>query len=486
MYRQRLIAVHFIVCRLSMTVNWTLHQLDYSADPFAWFASVRHRAWPVILESRGCPGQRFDIIAADPDVVIRSRNGITTVGRDGSEYQSSLDPFAAVQKEVSRRRPSEPCPVETPFAGGAIGYFGYELADQVESLPAPAANDLGMPDMVVGIYDWFIVVDHHKQTAMMLATPHRSERQDAAIRRQLEASRLPGFVPFSTGDVSSNFSRQQYDGAINKIKSYIQAGDCYQVNLAQRFMAPFEGDPVALYQSLRDRHAAPYSACLAFPEHQVLSYSPERFLQVRQGQVLTEPIKGTRPRGTTPEEDRRLARELDVSEKDRAENLMIVDLLRNDLGRCCKPGSIAVEELFQLHSFPNVHHLVSSVRGCLREGQSAMDLLKACFPGGSITGAPKIRAMEIIRELEPSRRYAYCGAIGYYDYQGNMDTNLAIRTIVCGNSQVCFWGGGGIVADSTAGDEYQETLDKVNMITESLKKVSGSFGQSVPATRNNR
>lgn len=470
----------------SMAVNWTWYQLPYSADPFAWFANVRHRSWPAILESRGCAGQRYDIIAADPGVVVYSKNGVTTVRKQEQEQVSSLDPFATVQREIFERRPDQPCPVETPFAGGAIGYFGYELAGHVETLPEPAANDLDMPDMVVGIYDWFIVVDHHNMQTMVLSSPHRSASEDETIRRELEAPEVKTFGQFSAGNVSSNFSRQQYNGAIERIKSYIHAGDCYQVNLAQRFMAEFKGDPVSLYKHLRDSHPAPYSACLAFPGHQVLSYSPERFLRVQEGDVLTEPIKGTRPRGESTDEDDRLARELLDSEKDRAENLMIVDLLRNDLGRCCEPGSIFAENLFELRSFPNVHHLVSSIRGRLREGQSAMDLLKSAFPGGSITGAPKVRAMEIINELEPDRRHAYCGAVGYCDYRGNMDTNLAIRTIVCGNSRVCFWGGGGIVADSTSEAEYQESLDKVNMITDSLKTVSGNCDQATPATRNNR
>ncbi|MEX2488498.1 MAG: aminodeoxychorismate synthase component I [Pseudomonadales bacterium] len=456
-------------------MNWIRDELPYSVDPFAWFASVRDRPWPVILESRGCSGQRFDIIAADPAIIISARDDVTTVAKQGREYTSNLDPFSVVQQEVADRQPDEPCPVDSVFTGGAIGYFGYELARHVERLPEPPVNDLDMPDMLVGIYDWFIVIDHLSGRAMVLSSPRRSKAEHDSLRRQLDTVAGTGLKPFSAGPVSSNFSRQQYNAAVKRIKSYIFAGDCYQVNLAQRFMARFEGDPVALYQTLRNCHTAPFSACLAFPGHQVLSFSPERFLRVRDGDVLTEPIKGTRSRGETKAEDERLAQELMVSEKDKAENLMIVDLLRNDLGRCCEPGSIHVESLFQLRSFPNVHHLVSAVRGHLRAGQSAIDLLKACFPGGSITGAPKVRAMEIIRELEPARRYAYCGAIGYYDYNGNMDTNLAIRTIVCGNGQVCFWGGGGIVADSTADAEYQESLDKVNMIARAISPDSNNF-----------
>lgn len=467
-------------------MNWLRDELPYRADPFTWFASVRNRPWAVILESRGCSGTRFDIIAADPAVVIRARDGVTTVEKEDQKYTSSLDPFSVVQQEVEARQPDEPCPVESVFTGGAIGYFGYELARHVERLPEPPVNDLDMPDMLVGIYDWFIVVDHQSERAMLLSSPHRSKSEHNRLRRELDTITDIIFEAFDAGPVSSNFSWRQYNAAVERIKSYIYAGDCYQVNLAQRFMARFHGDPVALYETLRNCHTAPFSACLAFPGHHVLSFSPERFLRVQHGEVLTEPIKGTRSRGQSTSEDERLAQELLTSEKDRAENLMIVDLLRNDLGRCCEPGTIHVESLFQLRSFPNVHHLVSTVRGRLRDGQSAIDLLKACFPGGSITGAPKVRAMEIIGELEPARRYAYCGAIGYYDYQGNMDTNLAIRTIVCGNEHVCFWGGGGIVADSTPEAEYQESLDKVNMIARAISLNSNNIDQTVGAARNNR
>jgi para-aminobenzoate synthetase component 1 len=245
-----------------------------------------------------------------------------------------------------------------------------------------------------------------------------------------------------------------------RIQRYITAGDCYQVNLAQRFSAPVAGDSWLAFQALRRLNPAPYSAYLNHPACRVLSSSPERFLEVRGGRVETKPIKGTRPRAAAPEADSALARELSESLKDRAENLMIVDLLRNDLGKVCAPGSVAVPRLFGLESFATVHHLVSTVIGRLADGLDAVALLRGAFPGGSITGAPKLRSMEIIEELEPHRRGLYCGAIGWLGFNGDMDTNIAIRTLVASEGEMRFWAGGGIVADSHADAEYQECLDK--------------------------
>jgi para-aminobenzoate synthetase component 1 len=266
----------------------------------------------------------------------------------------------------------------------------------------------------------------------------------------------------------SNLSAAAYANAFERVQAYIRAGDCYQVNLAQRFAAPAVGNPWAAYCHLRELNPAPFSAYLKTPFGEILSSSPERFLALRHGQVETRPIKGTRARGATPGEDAALRQALTQSEKDRAENLMIVDLLRNDLGRVCRPGSIRVPALFDIETYASVHHLVSTVRGKLRDDEDAASLLRACFPGGSITGAPKIRAMEIIEELEPHRRGVYCGAIGYLGFDGGMDTNIAIRTIVHSASQVRFWAGGGLVVDSDPEQEYRETYDKASRLMQLL------------------
>ncbi len=259
------------------------------------------------------------------------------------------------------------------------------------------------------------------------------------------------------------------------VQKYLLEGDCYQVNLAQRFAAQASGDAYAAYLELRQSSPAPYSAFLDWPQAQILCASPERFLQVRQGRVETKPIKGTRARSDDAVEDARLAEELRHHPKDRAENLMIVDLLRNDLGKSCEPGSVRAPKLFEVESFANVHHLVSTVEGKLQSGRDALDVLRDCFPGGSITGAPKQRAMEIIEQLEPNRRGIYCGAIGYIGHDGNMDTNIAIRTLVYSEDSIRCWAGGGIVADSQCEAEYQETLDKVSAILELLQRFGGKM-----------
>jgi para-aminobenzoate synthetase component 1 len=273
------------------------------------------------------------------------------------------------------------------------------------------------------------------------------------------------------GEVCSNMTHAEYREAIARIKRYILDGDCYQVNFAQRFSVAAEGDPWQAYKGLRQLNAAPFAAYLNNPYCQVLSSSPERFLLVRDGRVETKPIKGTAPRGEDPVEDMMLAEMLKNSPKDQAENVMIVDLLRNDLGKVCVPGSVEVPELFKLESYARVHHLVSKVRGRLERAEDALSLLRACFPGGSITGAPKLRAMEIIEELEPHRRGIYCGSIGYIGFNGDMDSNIAIRTMVHAEGVTRLWAGGGIVADSDPEAEYRETYHKAAALLDLLQRM---------------
>jgi para-aminobenzoate synthetase component 1 len=267
-----------------------------------------------------------------------------------------------------------------------------------------------------------------------------------------------------------NMSRERYLQSVARIKAYLHAGDCYQVNLARRFAAPAEGDPWSAYRLLRTLNAAPFGAYLETPDWQILCSSPELFLYVRDGEVETRPIKGTCPRSPDANEDRRLANALRLSPKDRAENLMIVDLLRNDLGQVCATGSVRVPRLFAIETFARVHHLVSTVTGRLAAGRTALDLLRACFPGGSITGAPKRRAMEIIEELEPHRRGVYCGSIGYLGFDGAMETNIAIRTLVQSAGLIRLWAGGGIVADSDPESEYGETCHKAGPLLDLLAR----------------
>jgi len=397
---------------------------------------------------------------------------MTEIRGDAVEL-SPEDPLTLLRRHLDCD-PGSAC--DLPFPGGAIGYFSYDLARRLGRLPALAADDDRMPEMAVGLYDWAVVVDHLEHRTWLIGQgrdPETDWKWDRLVKRFSSATVERARVPFRiTAPLASNLSHEAYAAAFRRVHDYIHAGDCYQINLAQRFAAPAAGDPWLAYQALRIINPAPYSAFLNTPHGTVMSSSPERFLRLARGQVETRPIKGTRPRAGHPRRDAELAEALRSSAKDRAENVMIVDLLRNDLSKNCELGSVKVPRLFEVESFATVHHLVSTVTGRLRQGRDALDLLRGCFPGGSITGAPKLRAMQIIEELEPHRRGVYCGAIGYLGYDGNMDTNIAIRTLVYSGGVIRFWVGGGIVADSRLEDEYQETFDKAAAMLRLLQQTA--------------
>src|SRR5690606_2207995 len=430
-----------------------IRELPYhadSADLLRRLSTLRGRAF---LDGSGAgPGQdgRYDILSALPATCLRQQ--ATTILRDEQPIPPTIDIFSAVDAALQEFQGSGPEPdlKNLPFQGGAIGWFGYRDA------------------AVVGIYLWAIIVDHHRQHTLLFALPHCAPDTLQQVQSCLEAATVTVGSFSLTSALVSNFDAQSYAEAFARVQAYIHAGDCYQVNLAQRFSATWQGDPLAAYLHLRQHIHSPFSAYLPHDRGAVLSFSPERFLQLRGGQVLTQPIKGTRRRSPDPGQDTALASELESSAKDRAENLMIVDLLRNDLGTLCEIGSVRVEKLFELRSFTNVHHLVSSVHGRLGPQHSALALLRNCFPGGSITGAPKRRAMQIIDELEPDARNVYCGSIGYIGFDRQMDTNIAIRTLQCDDDAIHCWGGGGIVADSECGAEYQEGIDKISNIIKLL------------------
>lgn len=448
-----------------------VREFPYRPDSAPVFEGLVGRAWPVLLDS-GRPAStrgRYDILTADPRLTLVTRGDRTEI-RDAQGMRSSpADPFALLDAALGPRRPRIP---GLPFCGGAIGYFAYDLARRLERIPSRAEDAEGIPDMAVGIYDWALVVDHARRRSRLVAQDQA--RLDEVFARLIRALSGPG--PAQGGfrvlaPVRSNMSRADYLTALERIRYYLYEGDCYQVNFAQRFAARAEGDAWQAYKGLRRLNPAPFGAYLATPDCRILCSSPERFLRVSGERVETKPIKGTRPRGLHPAEDRRLAESLRQSAKDRAENLMIVDLLRNDLGKVCSIGSVHVPTLFEVESYTRVHHLVSTIRGRLAEGRNAVDLLRACFPGGSITGAPKLRAMEIIEELEPHRRGVYCGAIGYLGDDGAMDTNIAIRTLVYSGGVIRLWAGGGIVADSDPEAEYRETYDKAAPLLELLERL---------------
>jgi para-aminobenzoate synthetase component 1 len=449
-----------------------LAELPYQPDSARLFEAIAELPWAVFLDS-GChyPAQsRYDILSAEPYVRLVTRGPLTEVYADTIEL-SREDPFTLVRR-VLEIDPS--CGGALPFCGGAMGFFGYDLARRIERLPAVAEDAERIPEMAIGIYDWAVVVDHLERRTWLVGQgrdPETDLKWNGLIERFSTPPREKSRAPFRiSSPVASNLSHEHYARAFRRIRGYIHDGDCYQVNLAQRFSASASGDPWLAYQALRVINPAPFSGYLTTPYAQILCASPERFLKLEDGRVETRPIKGTRPRAGHARLDAELSEELRLSEKDRAENVMIVDLLRNDLSKNCAPGTIRVPRLFEVESFPTVHHLVSTVTGELREGRDALDLLRGCFPGGSITGAPKLRAMQIIEELEPHRRGIYCGAIGYVGFDGNMDLNIAIRTLVYSGGVIRCWAGGGVVADSRLEDEYQETFDKAAAMLKLLQQ----------------
>jgi para-aminobenzoate synthetase component 1 len=421
--------------------------------------------WSIFLDSNqpNAIHGRYDIISSRPKVRISSKNNKNNIDSWSESLSVPGDPFS-VLKEYLKQNKTIDNELKLPFIGGAIGYFSYDLGRSLEKIPISSENDLDLPDLKVGIYTWAIIVDHKIKKSVLVGDKNdlRTRREwNDLIRFVTDKNSLKKRQKFNVlSEVTSNMSKADYSDSFAKIKSYIREGDCYQVNLAQRFNATVQGNPWEAYQMLRRINPSPFSAYLNYQDFQILSNSPERFLSVHDQMVQTKPIKGTRPRSENNEIDDALMRELINSKKDRAENVMIVDLLRNDISKNCELGSVKVPKLFDIESYPNVHHMVSTITGKLRDNRSAIDLLRGSFPGGSITGAPKVRSMQIIEELEPHRRGIYCGSIGYISNDGNMDTNIAIRTILHKNQKMYFYAGGGIVYDSDAEAEYQETFDK--------------------------
>ncbi len=450
-------------------------------DPLETYARVSGLPFPILLDSaaRG-PIGRYSFVTADPIAVFRSRGVRTERRARGTTGWLDVpgDVLTAVAREIGGFTAAA-LPGVPPFQGGAAGYVGYEWGGTLERVPLPGYDDLQLPDVVLGCYDWVIAWDHELATAWIVSagfgqgdaaarlaevhallshsapTPRASPPGGSAPRPASHA--VPAFAPLP---VQSTFTPDGYRAAVERVRQYILAGDVFQVNVSQRFELRVTMPALELYRRIRARHPAPFAALMETEECAILSASPERFLRLDGRRVEARPIKGTRPRGHRPAADDALAAELLASGKDRAENVMIVDLLRNDLSRVCRAGSVTVPELCVLERHPTVHHLVSTVTGELREGVNGTDLLRAAFPGGSITGAPKVRAMQIIAELEPVRRGVYCGAIGYLSATGAMDTSIAIRTVVLQGDRACLSAGGGVTAQSDPAAEYLETLDK--------------------------
>jgi len=473
------------------------------------FHVIKDRPCSFFLDSGMDPQRlgRYSFMGSDPFLVVSSRGSEVALTRGQESEVRQGNPFDIVCGLLEAYALDRgPAPV--PFVGGAVGYFGYDLCHFVERVPSTAADDLEVPECYFAFYDSVIAFDHREGKAYLVTTglPELEEgrRLESARLRLAElkaryfacsasgasgGSREQGTrtgEPSCRADVAvsaalhdheegkevllrSSFTREEYVRAVDRVREYIAAGDVFQVNLSQRFDADLHFSAYELYRRLRAVNPAPFASYLDFPGVTVVSASPERFIK-RQGDfVETRPIKGTRPRGGDAAEDERMARELTSSAKDRAENVMIVDLERNDLGRICRYGTVQVTELAILETFPTVHHLTSTVVGRLDSGSSNADLLKAMFPGGSITGAPKVRAMEIIDELEKTRRGIFAGSIGYLGFNGDLDVNIVIRSFFVKGGKAYFQVGGGIIYDSDSEAEYVETLDKARGLVRALQ-----------------
>tara|TARA_R110001599_G_scaffold353866_1_gene600929 strand:+ start:52111 stop:53469 length:1359 start_codon:yes stop_codon:yes gene_type:complete len=452
-----------------MTQAVRLDDLPYQRDSCELFECIRDMPGAALLDSSfpHSTAGRYDILAAAPI------DRLPVLHNDANEAQTR--DFFQNLSDYHREHYAgiKPVSQDIPFCGGILGYIGYDSGNGLESVHRDPPQPAALPRVQLQAYNWCVVQDHLLRRATLVCQPGVSSATHRDLLGRLREPCSPRPAQFNLAKkFSSNFTAQEYKQAFDRIQAYIRAGDCYQVNLAQRLSATYTGDPWFAYRALRPVAAAPFSAYLALADNAaVISLSPERFLSLHGHHVETAPIKGTRPRHADPAADRQAVRELRASTKDRAENLMIVDLLRNDLGRSCVPGSIHVDRLFEVQSLATVHHLVSTISGELSADRGAAQLLRDSFPGGSITGAPKRRAMQIIAELEPDLRQVYCGSLLYISADGRMDSNIAIRTLQCSEGKIHCWAGGGIVADSRWEQEYQETWDKVGKFIEALEQL---------------
>jgi para-aminobenzoate synthetase component 1 len=455
-------------------------QLPCKLLPAEAFDAFCPLSYAFFLDS-GLPGPRlgqFSFLGAEPTAILSAKGRSIRLWEAGAERRWTGNPFEAVRALLRRRGvPREATPL--PFGGGLVGYFAYDLCHFVERLPQTTRDDIRLPDLHVALYDRVAAYEH--ATGQWHAASMAGAEGVEWVAERLAAARPERTYvewPATFGPVRANCTRDEYLAGVERAKEYIAAGDIFQVNLSQRFETTLAVPPAELYRRLRRANPAPFAAYLALDgdDAAVLSSSPERFLKMVDRDVETRPIKGTRPRGATVAEDADLAAELLGSGKDAAELTMIVDLERNDLGRVCNYGSVRVTEHKVLEPYASVFHLVSTVEGRLHEDRDVVDLLKATFPGGSITGAPKVRAMEIIDELETTQRSVYTGSIGYIGLDGTLDLNIAIRTILVHGDRAFFQVGGGIVADSDPAAEYQETLDKGQRLFQALGQAAQGTG----------
>ncbi len=428
--------------------------------------------------------RRYDICVTHPTVRLTYKDNKLTVKKNSSTKQlisqSPLPEMRLILDHYKKKTNTQIClnklPDDLPFNGGWLGYLSYDFGKNKNLESEAQIDDLSVPLIQMGLYQWAIITDHLKQTTVMYNFGLNQiywSKQISIVKSSLKQIESSTNTPMQlTTPFKADIKFQQYKKAFNKIQQYIHAGDCYQVNFAQRFTAHYSGDPFDIYALLAEENNAPFSAYLNIQDQKIMSLSPERFIDSHKGQVITQPIKGTLPRSKDKHKDKQLADKLKHSIKDKAENLMIVDLLRNDLSKTAAKGSVKVSELFSVYQFESVHHLISTIESTLDSKYDNFDLLETTLPGGSITGAPKIRAMQIIEELEKNKRGIYCGVIGYLDFKNNMDTNICIRTLLAKKNKLYCWAGGGLVADSKLDPEYQEVFDKLSKILPTLDKLS--------------
>lgn len=435
-----------------------------------------------------CGLSRYSFAGADPFVIIKAQNNKVEIIQDSNYRIVTGNVFSILTSLLNKFKTIHHEPPCFPFQGGAVGYFGYDLKNQIERLPKKKTVPPILPDSIFGLYDTIFVYDHKTNKGYVVSSglaekgnKQKRLRGKKRIGQFLDSIKSPVSLSAplfhsSAPDmrkIKSNFTKDAYINAIKQVQRYIASGDIYQANLSQRLTIDFKGDPLSFYSRLRRINPAQFGTFLNYGDFQIISNSPERLLKIYDDVAETGPIKGTKPRGKNPEDDKIFIKELKTSHKELAEHIMIVDLERNDLGKICKYGSIKVKPLQKVHTYETLHHMVSTVRGKVRENISPVDCLKSCFPGGSVTGAPKIRAMEIIEELEPTPRGIYTGAIGYIDFSGNMDMSMAIRTGVIKDKQLYLSVGGGIVADSKPEEEYKETMLKASAFLKTIIKAGG-------------